>query len=513
MFLCLTPVFKAKAETTSTTSTSTKPDLAVKAITFISENQTEGEKGALAVSIENLGGELTSKEGLMSWHNNFGDQGFVFDESTPDINSFEVSRGMPTEFYPLQKDESIIFKWLGKFKISGELKLKFIVDKADKLEEAKEGNNSLIEAIKIKSSSSDTSEVESIALSGEGKDIKWTVDGHSDKGFKVVWSKDPKPTYPGDKFHYYTDPDKNSDTLRAFDGSGIYHVRVCEYLGGKCGVYSNEIKVKLGEDASSDKDTDKTDSEKEEKEDEEIKNIKDKVNKLISGKLDNLSEKIEDLEQKVEEQKSQIEQLTGLTSDLKELAGNMRDAINDFVAYGVDKNTEQLGAGERAAVIHSYKKAFGELPNSEKDLTDVVKIANGRWPGKTNEKAEEEAKKKFMEIYDRVPDMDNPKDEAAVTVMAYGLRQKAENRNLESEERGLKIFKNIYGHMPQNTEEWNVMQAITYSGATRGTDSDGDLLTDEREEELGTDPNDPDTDDDGYKDGIEVANGHDPLSQ
>lgn len=63
--------------------------------------------------------------------------------------------------------------------------------------------------------------------------------------------------------------------------------------------------------------------------------------------------------------------------------------------------------------------------------------------------------------------MTNPHDNAAVTVMAYGLRQRAENRNLESEKAGIGIFKKIFEHVPQTTDEWNTMQAITYSGATR----------------------------------------------
>ena len=109
--------------------------------------------------------------------------------------------------------------------------------------------------------------------------------------------------------------------------------------------------------------------------------------------------------------------------------------------------------------------------------------------------------------------MNNANDNAAVTVMAYGLRQKAENRNLESERNGINIFKNIYGYTPSSTEDWNIMQAITYSGSARGVDSDGDLLTDEREAELGTDPGKKDTDGDGYMDGIEVANGYDPLKK
>jgi len=42
-------------------------------------------------------------------------------------------------------------------------------------------------------------------------------------------------------------------------------------------------------------------------------------------------------------------------------------------------------------------------------------------------------------------------------------------------------------------------------------DSDGDLLTDDEEEQLGTDPNNPDTDADGFTDGEEVAQDSDPL--
>jgi len=85
-------------------------------------------------------------------------------------------------------------------------------------------------------------------MSAGGANIKWTVNGYSDQGFKVVWSKNAGPTYPtrdGDQYHYYSDPARTTDTLDAFDGVGTYYVRVCEYLGGACGVYSNQITVTL----------------------------------------------------------------------------------------------------------------------------------------------------------------------------------------------------------------------------------------------------------------------------
>ncbi|MDD2757837.1 MAG: FecR domain-containing protein [Patescibacteria group bacterium] len=91
--------------------------------------------------------------------------------------------------------------------------------------------------------------VKTIALSSLGSgQIVWRVDGYSGQGFKVVWSKTSGPTYPNrssDRYLYYSDPQQNSATVDAFDNPGLYFVRVCEYLGGICGVYSNEIQVSL----------------------------------------------------------------------------------------------------------------------------------------------------------------------------------------------------------------------------------------------------------------------------
>lgn len=195
----------------------------------------------------------------------------------------------------------------------------------------------------------------------------------------------------------------------------------------------------------------------------------------------------------------------------KAVRSALGDKIDSFVANGVDKNSIKLGEGERMAVVKSYEQAFKKLPETEEEFSDVVKISNGQWPSKTNPEAEKAASVEFQKIYKRVPNLSNVHDAAAITVMAYGLRQKAENRNLLSEAAALKTFKNIYKRIPSSTNDWNILQSITYSGATRETDSDGDLLSDRREKELGTDPLNKDTDGDGYFDGLEVANGYDPL--
>ena len=247
--------------------------------------------------------------------------------------------------------------------------------------------------------------------------------------------------------------------------------------------------------------------------DEQVVEIDYTAKLLNKDEFSTILAELKELRNIVKEQAAKIKYLDKLAKNMEKLSAKMESAINNFITYGVDENTQKLGEGERAAVMYSYKSAFDKLPETEAELADAIKIANGRWPSITNDEAEKKAKEQFQKIYQRIADMNDPKDNAAVTVMAYGLRQRAENRNLESEKNGIKIFKNIYGRTPSSTEDWNIMQAITYSGATRGVDSDGDLLTDEREAELGTDPKNKDTDGDGYLDGIEVANGYDPLNK
>lgn len=99
-----------------------------------------------------------------------------------------------------------------------------------------------------KESVKDTGVVTSITLANEGSTVKWSTVGYSKNGFKVVWSKNPNPTYPtrdGDKYTYLSDPNAGTATLEAFSGTGTYFVRACEYLGGVCGMYSNEITLSL----------------------------------------------------------------------------------------------------------------------------------------------------------------------------------------------------------------------------------------------------------------------------
>lgn len=98
-----------------------------------------------------------------------------------------------------------------------------------------------------------TGTVKSITLTGtkDGTDkinLEWTVDGKSDLGYKIIWSKNEEPTYPtrdGDTPAYVNTDDIRKYTISNLTIANKYYIRVCEYINGKCGKYSNQVSIEL----------------------------------------------------------------------------------------------------------------------------------------------------------------------------------------------------------------------------------------------------------------------------
>jgi hypothetical protein len=145
---------------------------------------------------------------------------------------------------------------------------------------------------------------------------------------------------------------------------------------------------------------------------------------------------------------------------------NKINALNYFIAYGT-KSSAYLGAGERAGVLNSYKYAFGQAPADEGAWTDCLAIANGRWPTKSNQLAIKRAETEFKKIYKRPAVINNKNDNSAITILAYGLRNL--KRNTNSESFAIKTFRNIYKTTPLNPFQWDIVRAVAYSGAKRGS--------------------------------------------
>jgi hypothetical protein len=140
-----------------------------------------------------------------------------------------------------------------------------------------------------------------------------------------------------------------------------------------------------------------------------------------------------------------------------------------FITYN-HGTTVELGAGERAGVINSWKtsKQLNELciPKSVQDWEDVIKIANGRWPNVLPENDYVKNKENiFKQIYLRNPNYSNANDEAAMMIIAYGLRPQP--RSIDSENKAIGFFKAIFKKDPINASDWDIVRTIAYSGATR----------------------------------------------
>lgn len=144
---------------------------------------------------------------------------------------------------------------------------------------------------------------------------------------------------------------------------------------------------------------------------------------------------------------------------------NVRYRIAYFIHYGTE-TSKFLGAGERGGVLDSYYSAFAKMPETKSEWKDIIKIANGRWPSERNIDLEEKNKINiFNKIYKRIANMDTPSDNAAVTVITYGLRPL--NRNINSEKVAIKFFRSIFKHNPSDAIDWDIVRAIAYSGAIR----------------------------------------------
>lgn len=101
------------------------------------------------------------------------------------------------------------------------------------------------------------------SMESDGVQLDWTVNGESPKGFKVAISTvNENPTYPvmsGDSYRYLSDSTKRSYKEMRLTAGKTYYFRVCQYLGGTCGSYSNSVSVTVPSDYS--KSTESTEKE------------------------------------------------------------------------------------------------------------------------------------------------------------------------------------------------------------------------------------------------------------
>lgn len=155
----------------------------------------------------------------------------------------------------------------------------------------------------------------------------------------------------------------------------------------------------------------------------------------------------------------------------------MLERIVAYITYGTP-TTLKIGAGERAGVLNSYIAACGKVPSTQDQWADLLKIAGGRFPTGACDLTKERAGTNFKRVYKRDARKDNANDQAALTIMQYGLlpvkavkagEQAAivPNRDTQKEKQAILAFKKIFGFYPSAATAWNVVRAIAYSGTQR----------------------------------------------
>lgn len=95
------------------------------------------------------------------------------------------------------------------------------------------------------------SQVQGITLaatksSASSASLSWSVTSTSAMGYKIVWGLTSGPTYPnktGENNFYQSNPNTLTHMVEGLQAGNTYFFRVCEYLNGKCGTYSNEVSL------------------------------------------------------------------------------------------------------------------------------------------------------------------------------------------------------------------------------------------------------------------------------
>lgn len=144
----------------------------------------------------------------------------------------------------------------------------------------------------------------------------------------------------------------------------------------------------------------------------------------------------------------------------------IQERMTALLAYPPPR-VQKLGAGEIGGTLQSARIAFGTNPTTVDEWEDVLKIATGRFPSARNLQREQDVVVSFRSVYKRAPNRENKRDDAAIMIMAYGLRQADGNRNLAKERVAIITFRAIFRYNPFSAQDWDVVRAIAYSGATR----------------------------------------------
>jgi len=140
-------------------------------------------------------------------------------------------------------------------------------------------------------------------------------------------------------------------------------------------------------------------------------------------------------------------------------AAQARDVTN-FVVYSTSQSTQNLGSGERRAVIRDY---FETVVRGNVDWGDIERMVNGQKVVSRNI-AKEQAQlpfvlKTFEKVFGHRPNFQDPKEDLSWNTMMYRIRF---SRDLDKERNGINRFKSVFRRLPDSPLDWSVVRALGY---------------------------------------------------
>ncbi|MBU4216271.1 Ig-like domain-containing protein [Candidatus Parcubacteria bacterium] len=399
-------------------------------------------------------------------------------------------------------------------------------------------------------------DIKKINLSSVGKDLYWQTSSYFASGFYVLWSKTESPVYHSGAvgMTYFMDPLAKFYTINSYDGAGVYYVRVCEALpAGDCGLYSNELTLNLLADVVV---LEKTVASTTTATTSII--IKEPVNEpLIGNTATNTFETVEPIvtDKKImsEPIKTTVDLSKQITPIITETKAALRvkttlpvkklNKISEKTTTALEKKAAEKGipvikinSPETMAGVLKEEATSSQLipSNIGANLNNLPKICvannilneNGCNHYFFSEATREvkcpdggdscliEAREKYLngitntqlklEAVDKVA-AENTSGVMSVGFLKEALTTFSDVVSLLDNATGVKILKSEGGVSYQDDK------IIQTGSSILVIDSDNDGLPDDIEKKIGTDPNNKDTDIDGYGDYEEYTNGYNPL--
>lgn len=138
-----------------------------------------------------------------------------------------------------------------------------------------------------------------------------------------------------------------------------------------------------------------------------------------------------------------------------------KNAMTNFVSYGISSSTQAFGAGERRAILRDYLET---VARPDVVWSDVERLATGQKPVSRNLPNEQGQLPKVLTAFEKLtghrPDFKKPSEDLAWNTMMYRVRF---DRDLAKERAGIVEFKVKFKKTPTTPLDWATVRAYGYA--------------------------------------------------